>query len=102
MLGRGAAPQEVRPGQGKGRSHPTPNTPQGDTHEKMLIIGAQELQAGERGRTRGWGSWEEARAEPSPRCMFSDYKISVFLFKVLSVNIPYYKSSTTVSTGCQY
>lgn len=102
MLGRRAAPQEVRPGQAKEPSCPTPNTSQGDTHERTLMFGAQELQAGERGRTRGWGSSEEARAEPRPRCMFSDYKISVFLFKVLSVNIPHYKSSTTVSTGCQY
>lgn len=55
------------------------------------------------GRAGMWGrgsseEWTESR----PRCMFSDYKISVFLFKVLSVNIPYYKSSTTVSTDCQY
>lgn len=52
--------------------------------------------------TQGWGSSEEEWAESRPHYMFSDYKISVFLFKVLSVNIPYYKSSTTVSTDCQY
>jgi len=41
-------------------------------------------------------------AESRLRCVLSDHKISVFLFEALSVNIPYYKSSTTVSTGCQY
>lgn len=49
----------------------------------------------------GWGSSEEW-AESRLRYTFSDYKISVFLFKVLSVNILYYRSSTTVSTDCQY
>lgn len=52
--------------------------------------------------TQGWGRAEEEWAESRPRYMFSDYKISVFLFKVLSVNIPYYRRSTTVSTDCQY
>lgn len=74
-------------------------SPEGTNSRPLGLQG--ELEAGRAGR-QGWGSSGEEWAQLRPRSMFSDYKISVFLFKVLSVNIPYYKSSTTVLTDCQY